>query len=67
MSQHDTAVFFNDIRFGQIGGWDEPDSAFVFSFRLGKNADNSAALNRSKFKRSMGDAFRSLTKRIAGR
>lgn len=67
MSQHDSSVFFNDIRFGQIGGWDEPDSAFVFSFKLGRNADNSAALNRSKFKRSLGATLSSLTSRIAGR
>lgn len=67
MSQHDSAVYFNDIRFGQLGGWDGPDSAFVFSFRLNKNADNSTALNRSRFKKSAGDAFVSLAGRIRGR
>jgi inner membrane protein len=66
MSEHDSMVFFNDIRFGQMGGWNGPDSAFVFSFKLNKNADNSAALNRSRFKTSFSDAFSSLVTRIKG-
>lgn len=66
MSQHDSAVYFNDIRFGQMGGWNGPDSAFVFSFKLGRNANNSAALNRSRFKTSFSDAFSSLVTRIKG-
>ncbi len=67
MSTHDSAVYFNDIRFGQLGGWDKPDSAFVFSFKLNKNADNTMALNRSRFKTSFGDAFNSLVNRVEGR
>jgi inner membrane protein len=67
MSEHDSAVYFNDIRFGQMGGWDKPDSAFVFSFKLNRNADNSMALNRSRFKTSFSDAFASLYNRIKGR
>ena len=67
MSTHDSSIYFNDIRFGQMGGWDKPDSAFVFSFKLNKNADNSMALNRSRFKTSFGEAFSSLIDRIKGR
>jgi inner membrane protein len=67
ISQHDSAVYFNDIRFGQLGGWNGPDSSFVFSFKLSKNADNSTALNRSKFKTSFSDALASLTNRIKGK
>jgi inner membrane protein len=67
MSKNDSSVFFNDIRFGQLGGWDEPDSSFVFSFKLDKDANNSAALNRNKFKTSISDAFLSLADRIKGR
>jgi inner membrane protein len=66
MSQHDSDVYFNDIRFGQMGGWNQPDSAFVFSFKLNKNANNSAALSRTKFKSSFGEAFSSLINRIKG-
>ncbi len=67
MSSHDSTIYFNDIRFGQMGGWDKPDSAFVFSFKLNKNADNSMALNRSRFKTSFGEAFSSLIDRIKGK
>ncbi len=67
MSTHDSAVYFNDIRFGQLGGWDSPDSAFVFSYKLRKDADNSTALNRSRFKTSFGEAFSSLVNRIKGK
>lgn len=66
LSQKDSVVYFNDIRFGQMGGWDHPDSAFVFSFKLNKNADNSMALNRGKFETSMADAISSLVNRIKG-
>ena len=67
MSKHESSIYFNDIRFGQLGGWDAPDSAFVFSYKLNKNADNSMALNRSRFKTSFGDAFLALVNRIKGR
>lgn len=67
MSEHDSTIFFNDIRFGQMGGWDQPDSTFVFSFKLNKNADNTMALNRSRFKTSFSDAFSSLVSRVKGR
>ena len=67
VSKNDSSIYFNDIRFGQMGGWDGPDSSFVFSFRLNKNADNSLALNRSKFKTSFSETFSSLFIRIKGK
>ena len=67
MSQHDSLIFFNDIRFGQLGGWNGPDSSFVFSFKLNKNSNNSAALSRTKFKTSFSDALSSLVTRIKGK
>jgi inner membrane protein len=66
MSKHDSVIYFNDIRFGQMGGWNGPDSAFVFSFRVDRNADNSAALDRSRFKSSFSETFSSLITRIKG-
>lgn len=67
VSKKDSGIYFNDIRFGQMGGWDKPDSSFVFSYRLNKNADNSMALNRKKFKTSFSESFSSLIKRIQGK
>jgi inner membrane protein len=60
-------IYFNDIRFGQIGGWDKPTDEFVFSFKLKKDADNSMALDRSKFNGSYADAVASLITRIKGK
>lgn len=67
ISKNDTAVYFNDVRFGQMGGWNQADSAFVFSFKLNKNSDNMAALRRTKFKTSFSDALASLIVRIKGK
>ncbi len=67
MTSYDSSIYFNDIRFGQLGGWDKPDSAFVFSFELNKTADNSTALNRNKFHTSFSDALSSLSNRIKGK
>ena len=60
-------IYFNDIRFGQIGGWDEPDSTFVFSFKLNNDEGNAMALDRSKIKISYSDAISSLVNRIKGK
>lgn len=67
MTTHKDEVYFNDIRFGQIGGWDKPDSSFVFSFKLNNNTDNSTALDRSKFKVSYSETILSLVNRIKGK
>jgi inner membrane protein len=67
ITKNEDSIYFNDIRFGQVGGWDKPDSSFVFSFKLNKQADNSMALNRSKFKGSYAEAIVSLTNRIKGK
>jgi len=59
-------TYFYDIRFGQLGGWDNSDAGFPFAFKLNKQGENSAALNRTKFKGSFSDAFSSLVKRVRG-
>ena len=35
ISQHpEKGIFFNDLRFGQLNGWHNPNSIFVFSYHL---------------------------------
>jgi inner membrane protein len=63
----DTSIYFNDVRFGQMVGWDETDASFPFSYRLNKSADNSMALDRGKFKIPLSEAFVSLVERVKGR
>ncbi len=66
ITQNDSNVYFNDVRFGQMAGWDDSDASFPFSFRLNKNANNSSALNRGKFKKPISEVFKSLVKRAEG-
>jgi inner membrane protein len=67
ITKQDTAIYFNDIRFGQTAGWDNSDASFPFSYQLNKNADNALALNRSKFKEPLIKVVGSLVNRIKGR
>ena len=67
MNKKDTNIVFNDIRFGQMGGWEKPDSVFVFSFVVGEGIDNSRALDRGKIKTSYSEAIASLINRIKGK
>lgn len=67
VTREDSIIYFSDIRFGQISGWDKPNEAFAFKYNLNKNADNKRALNRIKHKESMSVVFASLLKRIKGK
>lgn len=62
---HDTTVF-NDLRFGQIRGWDDPDGKFVFHYYLRDSADNSLVVQRGRFAGWDKGIVRSLWTRIKG-
>jgi inner membrane protein len=66
MTMHQDDVYFNDIRFGQVGGWNGADPAFVFSFKLSDDGKSEQSLDRTKFKTSMSEVFLSLIKRAKG-
>jgi inner membrane protein len=59
-------IYFNDLRFGQMSGWDLSDTNFVFKFKMGGHSSNPRALNRMKFKGSYGRALSSMIERIKG-
>jgi inner membrane protein len=61
----DTLVF-NDLRFGQIMGWQNPKGKFVFHYFLKDSADNKLVVQRGRFEGWDKDAFNSLLKRIKG-
>jgi inner membrane protein len=67
VTKENSIVYFNDIRFGQISGWDKPNGSFAFKYILSKNADNKRALNRTKYKESTYVVYSSLVKRIEGK
>ncbi len=62
---NDTLIF-NDLRFGQITGWQNPQNKFVFHYYLKDSADNKLVVQRGRFEGWNKDALISLLKRIEG-
>jgi inner membrane protein len=61
---HDTLVF-NDLRFGQIVGWYDPDEKFVFHYYI-QHKGNTMAVQRGRFAKWNKETLRSLIRRIKG-
>jgi len=61
----DTLVF-NDLRFGQMIGWKNPKSGFVFHYYLSPPLDNTLVLQRGRFANWDLDATKALLTRIRG-
>jgi inner membrane protein len=62
---HDTLVF-NDLRFGQIIGWQNPKEKFVFHYFLTQPHANTMVVQRGRFEGWDMNVFFSLLKRIKG-
>jgi inner membrane protein len=61
----DTLVF-NDLRFGQVGGWQNPRAPFVFHYYLDHPEENTLLIQRGRFAGWNTETVRSLCKRIKG-
>lgn len=59
-------VVLNDLRFGQIAGWDTPRSRFVFYFFLEKPDMNLLVVQRGRFTGWNKKTLRSFWERIKG-
>jgi inner membrane protein len=63
---NDTVVF-NDLRFGQMIGWHDPNEKFVFHYYLQKrDKDNKLVVQRGRFAKWNWETTRSLIDRIRG-
>jgi inner membrane protein len=62
---NDTLVF-NDLRFGQIIGWHDPQQKFVFHYFLQHPEENSLVVQRGRFTNWNKETFLSLVKRVGG-
>jgi inner membrane protein len=62
---NDTLVF-NDLRFGQIIGWQNPKEKFVFHYFLQHPADNKLVVQRGRFTGWNWQTAKSLLVRIKG-
>jgi inner membrane protein len=61
----DTLVF-NDLRFGQIMGWADPDARFVFHYILKPELDNTMVVQRGRFQNWNWTTIRQFLRRIRG-
>ena len=62
---NDTLVF-NDLRFGQMKGWENPNGKFVFHFFLHKEYDNTLVVQRGRFVGWNEKTVASLLERMKG-
>lgn len=59
-------LIFNDLRFGQMIGWQNPRAGFVFHYYLSHELDNTVVLQRGRFSNWDMKATRSFIERIKG-
>jgi len=61
----DTLVF-NDLRFGQIRGWEDGQARFVFHYYLHQPGENGVILQRGRFAGWNRETFRVFIRKIEG-
>ena len=66
VEQWNDTLIFNDLRFGQIMGWQNPRNNFVFHYFLKDSADNTLVVQRGRLSGWNKDALISLLRRIRG-
>src|SRR5205085_1958212 len=50
-------LIFNDLRFGQVGGWDLRPAPFIFSYSLFKTETSSMIIQQGRVRASTGEAL----------
>lgn len=66
VSQKGDTLLFNDLRFGQIAGWDDPQAGFVFHYYINYPDANLMVIQRGRFSNWNRKTFNSLIRRIKG-
>lgn len=62
----DTLLVFNDLRFGQVRGWEDGQARFVFHYFLQHPADNAVIVQRGRLAGWNRRTIRSFIRRIRG-
>lgn len=57
---------FHDLRFGQLGGWNNATAPFVFSYHLEHEENNTLVIQRGRINLANKEALQSLIQRIKG-
>jgi len=60
-------VVFNDLRFGQMMGWQNPGAHFVFHYYLQDSGSNHLIVQRGRFANWNWESIRFFVKRIRGK
>jgi inner membrane protein len=66
IEQWDSTLVFNDLRFGQVMGWEDPEGKFVFHYFLQEPAGNLLVVQRGRFEGWDIETFKTMWKRIRG-
>lgn len=66
IEKYDSVLIFNELHFGQIAGWKNPNAIFVFHYYLEHYANNNLVVQRGRFVGWDWDAVKSLINRIKG-
>jgi len=66
VEQHQDTLIFNDLRFGQVAGWENPKEAFAFHYYLKPDIDNTLVVQRGRFAKWDRHSFNIFWKRIVG-
>ncbi len=66
VTESDGTYWFNNMRFGQINGWENPGSGFAFSFDLSPGADNSMVVQRGRLEGTKKEVIQSMWQRMKG-
>jgi inner membrane protein len=66
VERYNDTLVFNDLRFGQIIGWQNPKEKFVFHYYLQHPRDNKLVVQRGRFAKWDWQVVKSFCKRIKG-
>jgi inner membrane protein len=66
VSRRDTTLVFNDLRFGQITGWQNNAAPFAFYYYLEHPADNDMIVQRGRFTNWNRQTMLTMWRRIKG-
>ncbi len=67
IEKKDDALLFNDLRFGQIAGWSDPNAMFVFHYDLFHPDANMFVVQQGRFSNWNDETITVLLQRIAGK
>jgi inner membrane protein len=66
VEQRGDTLIFNDLRFGQVIGWEDPTEEFAFHYYLQPGIDNTLVVQRGRFAKWNRQSFHSFWERLKG-